>query len=119
LGARREDVLPLAEAFLGGARRLDPGAAAALVAHDWPGNVRELANRVRRALALATGAAITAADLGLGDDGAAPAEHVPLERSQLEAALLNARGSVSRAAASLGVSRQALYRRMEKLGVVL
>ena len=120
LRERREDVLPLAEAFLSASgRELDASAREALLAHDWPGNVRELQNRTQRAIALGTGETITAADLGL----AAPAEQRPaevsLERRQIEIALLNAGGSVLRAAELLGVSRQALYRRMEKLGIVI
>jgi two-component system response regulator HydG len=68
LRRRGEDILPLAMAFLdlsgGGApRRFDPGAEAALLAHDWPGNARELRNRVERASILADGPAITASDL--------------------------------------------------------
>jgi len=120
LRQRREDVLPLADAFLGdAAKSLDEGAKSALLVHDWPGNVRELQNRVQRALALSSAGTITAADLGFGAAGESRAEEVPLERAQIEAALLNANGSVSRAAEVLGLSRQALYRRMEKLGVVL
>ena len=118
LRERREDVLPLAEAFLGG-KHLDDGARATLIAHDWPGNVRELQNRVQRALALTTTDFISAADLGFGAAGEARVEEVPLEKAQIEAALLNANGSVSRASEALGLSRQALYRRMEKLGIVL
>jgi DNA-binding NtrC family response regulator len=117
---RREDVLPLAESFLEtSGKLLDASARSALVAHDWPGNVRELQNRVRRAMALSAGTSITAADLGFGEAGEARAEEVPFERAQIEAALLNANGSVSRASEALGLSRQALYRRMEKLGIVL
>ena len=117
---RREDVLPLAESFLESSRKqLDDSAKSALLGHDWPGNVRELQNRVRRAMALSAGATITAADLGFGEAGEARAEEVPFERAQIEAALLNANGSVSRASEALGLSRQALYRRMEKLGIVL
>jgi DNA-binding NtrC family response regulator len=117
---RREDVLPLAEAFLGRTgKTLEESARAALLMHDWPGNVRELQNRVQRATALSTGETITATDLGFGAAGEARAEEVPIERTQIETALLNANGSVSRAAEALGLSRQALYRRMEKLGVVL
>ncbi|HET7435301.1 MAG TPA: sigma-54 dependent transcriptional regulator [Thermoanaerobaculia bacterium] len=115
---RREDVLPLAHAFLT-SKKLDSAAASALVGHDWPGNVRELQNRIQRAMALSTGETITAEDLGFGAAGEARAEEVPIERTQIETALLNANGSVSRAAEALGLSRQALYRRMEKLGVVL
>lgn len=118
LGQRREDVLPLAEAFAGG-KKLDDSARAALLAHDWPGNVRELQNRVDRAKALSTGEAITAIDLGFGAAGEARLEDIPMERMQIETALLNANGNVSHAAEALGISRQALYRRMDKLGIVL
>jgi DNA-binding NtrC family response regulator len=119
LRERREDVLPLADAFLAGKKELEAPARAALLSHEWPGNVRELQNRVQRALALSTGETITAEDLGFGAGGESRAEEIPLERAQVETALLNANGSVSRAAEALGLSRQALYRRMEKLGVVL
>jgi len=124
LRERREDVLPLAEAFLGVARasgapkRLAEPARAALLMHEWPGNVRELQNRILRATALSHDEVITAEDLGFGAARESAAD-VPLERQQIEIALLNASGSVSRAADALGISRQALYRRMEKLGIVL
>ncbi|MGN6186568.1 MAG: sigma-54-dependent transcriptional regulator, partial [Thermoanaerobaculia bacterium] len=117
---RREDVLPLAETFLGrSGKSLDETARAALLMHEWPGNVRELQNRVQRAIALSTGDAITSEDLGFGASGESRVDEIPIERTQIETALLNANGSVSRAAEALGLSRQALYRRMEKLGVVL
>ncbi len=120
LAGRREDVLPLAETFLKPPKKpLSEAAKSALLAHDWPGNVRELQNRIMRATAIAENDAITPADLGFsGAAGSQPAEASP-ERAQIEIALLNANGSVSRAAESLGLSRQALYRRMEKLGIVL
>ena len=118
LRQRREDVLPLAEAFLAG-KSLDAAAKAVLVAHEWPGNVRELQNRVQRAIALSSGDVVTPADLGFGAVGEARTEVAPLERTHIETALLNANGSVSRASEALGMSRQALYRRMEKLGIVL
>jgi DNA-binding NtrC family response regulator len=118
LRERREDVIPLAEAFLAQGKRLGDAARAALLAHDWPGNVRELQNRVMRATALSGGEVITAEELGFGAAREAAVE-VPVERAQIEMALLNANGSVSRAAEALGVSRQALYRRMEKLGIVV
>jgi DNA-binding NtrC family response regulator len=119
LRQRREDVLPLADAFVKPPRKLDEGARAALLAYDWPGNVRELQNRIARATAVSTGETLTATDLGLVADADPRAEDVPFEKAQIEMALLNAKGSVSRAAEALGLSRQALYRRMEKLGVVL
>jgi DNA-binding NtrC family response regulator len=119
LKQRREDVLPLAEAFLKPPKQLSDAARQALLAHDWPGNVRELQNRIQRAMAVTTGEAITPAGLNLGPEAATKVEDVPLERREIETALLNANGSVSRAAEGLGISRQALYRRMEKLGIVL
>jgi len=119
LRQRREDVLALADAFVKPPKKLDKGARAALLAHEWPGNVRELQNRIARATAVSTGDTLTAADLGLAADADSRTEDVPFERTQIEMALLNAKGSVSRAAEALGLSRQALYRRMEKLGVVL
>jgi DNA-binding NtrC family response regulator len=120
LRERREDILPLAQSFLGRAPKpLEESARNALLSHDWPGNVRELQNRVQRATALSRGETLSAADLGFGEAGEARVEEIPIERTQLETALLNANGSVSRAAEALGLSRQALYRRMEKLGVVM
>ena len=120
LRQRRDDVLPLAEAFLAGTgKRLDAAARAVLLEHDWPGNVRELQNRVQRAVALSHGDVISTADLGFGASAEGAPEEVPLERARIESALLDAEGSVSRAAEALGLSRQALYRRMEKLGIVL
>ena len=80
--------------------------------------MRELQNRIQRAMAIANNDVLTAEDLGFGAAREQQAE-VPVERGQIELALLNANGSVSRAAEGLGLSRQALYRRMEKLGIVL
>ena len=115
LRERREDVVPLAESFLQPPKSLGAAARNALLSHDWPGNVRELQNRILRATVISAGDVITPEDLGFGESRETTAD-VPVERSQIEIALLNANGSVSRAAEALGVSRQALYRRMEKLG---
>jgi DNA-binding NtrC family response regulator len=121
LRERREDVLALAEAFLEAPKKLDGSARAALLAHDWPGNVRELQNRILRATAMASADTIAADDLGFRSAATQSAafEEAPLEKTQIETALLNANGSVSKAAETLGLSRQSLYRRMEKLGIVL
>jgi DNA-binding NtrC family response regulator len=120
LNDRREDVLPLAETFLASSKKtLGHVAREALLAHSWSGNVRELQNRIQRAVAVSSADVITPEDLGLIADAAQRAEETPLERTQIEVALLNANGSVSRAAEALGLSRQALYRRMEKLGIVI
>ncbi len=116
LAARPADILPLAMSFLGGAKALHPSAQAALLAHPWPGNVRELKNVMARAALLATSETIKAADLGLPNAPALQAEAEP-DRDAIGAALARAGGVVAQAAAELGLSRQALYRRMERLGI--
>ena len=121
LAERREDVLPLARAFLGERfTSLRERSIEMLLTHDWPGNVRELQNRILRATVIAEGEDIRPEDLGFGRDGGRDVDaEAPLEKLQIEMALLNAQGSVSRAAEALQMSRQALYRRMERLGIVL
>jgi DNA-binding NtrC family response regulator len=118
---RPRDILPLAEAFLPPGKRLGDGAREALARHRWPGNVRELRNVMQRAGLLARGEEITAGDLGLVDSPppaeAAPAGDGELDRETIEQALGRHGGVVSQAAAELGLSRQALYRRMERLGI--
>jgi DNA-binding NtrC family response regulator len=116
LAARPADILPLAASFLANGRSLHAGAGAALLAHGWPGNVRELKNVMARASLLASGPVINAADLGL-PACAAPANEVEPDRAAISQALARANGVVAQAAAELGLSRQALYRRMERLGI--
>ena len=117
LAERRKDILPLAEHFLGRDLTLSEDARRALLHHAWPGNVRELRNAVDRARLLARDGVVHAADLNL------PLPRHPLGdeegpgKQALEAALRAAGGNISRAASALGLSRQALYRRMERLGM--
>jgi DNA-binding NtrC family response regulator len=121
LAERPGDILPLAEHFLGGRKPLSEPARAALLRHAWPGNVRELKNTMQRASLLATGAQITVADLGLpaaaGPVAQALAAEAEPDREVIEQALARAHGVVAQAAAELGLSRQALYRRMDRLGI--
>nr|WP_315397479.1 sigma-54 dependent transcriptional regulator [uncultured Duganella sp.] len=121
LAGRPADILPLARHFLAAARpdlALHPAAQAALLAHAWPGNVRELKNVMARAGLLAQGDTIKVGDLGLpaaaagADDGTREPD-----RDAIGLALRRAGGVVAQAAAELGLSRQALYRRMERLGI--
>ena len=129
LAERPDDVLPLARHFLsrfaaerGEPLRYSAEAEGALRRYDWPGNVRELENRVRRASLVAPGSEIAEADLGLG---AAEGSEVPqdlsedemVQRERLLSVLEEEQGVVTKAAERLGISRQALYRRMDKLGV--
>jgi DNA-binding NtrC family response regulator len=115
LAERVDDILPLARHFLASGLRLSVDAREALRRHPWPGNVRELKNALQRAALLATGSEITAADLAL--PGAAPPPDEELDRGTVEAALARAGGRIAQAAADLGLSRQALYRRMDKLSI--
>jgi DNA-binding NtrC family response regulator len=119
LARRREDILPLARHFLGGGEReLSAEAERALLRHSWPGNVRELQNVIRRACLLSATPAIGAQSLGLpAAEQTESAAEPAVDRAAVEQALQRAAGVVAHAARELGLSRQALYRRMEKLGI--
>ncbi|WP_369934299.1 sigma-54-dependent transcriptional regulator [Xanthomonas tesorieronis] len=118
LADRPGDILPLAEHFLSGAKALSAGAAQALQRHAWPGNVRELRNVVQRAELLAGGRSIEATDLNLPKPAAQrPAAGAEPDRERIVAVLGRANGVIAQAAAELGMSRQALYRRMDRYGI--
>jgi len=125
LRERRDDILPLAASFLSAAlrssgsraERFSDDARNALLSYDWPGNVRELQNRVQRGVVTASGEVISAPDLGFAGEG--PAAVAADERVQLERLFVESGGSVSSVAKALGISRQALYRKMERLGITL
>jgi len=125
---RRDDIALLAEHFL---RRyaqryrkaisgFDPAARQLLHEHSWPGNVRELDHAVERAVLLVSGSLVRAADLGLRQSAAAsPArlEEMSLEEVEhhlIQRTLARYDGNVSQAAKALGLSRSAMYRRMQK-----
>jgi DNA-binding NtrC family response regulator len=131
LRERRDDILPLAQQFLEqNAQRyrkrfrgFEEAAVTALLTHPWPGNVRELDHAVERGVLMGRGDFVRAQDLGL--QPAAPAaapprlEELPLEeveRVLIQKALARY-GNVSQAAQALGLSRSALYRRLEKHGL--
>jgi DNA-binding NtrC family response regulator len=116
LAERQEDILPLARHFLEPGFTLTPDALRALTRYHWPGNVRELRNAIHRACLLSVDNIITAKSLAL-PVAAEPADGSHVDREAIERALLGADGVVAHAARDLGLSRQALYRRMEKLGL--
>jgi DNA-binding NtrC family response regulator len=120
LAERPGDIGPLAEHFLAGEKPLSTQARDALQRHAWPGNVRELRNVLQRASLLAQGVRIEAGDLNLPRAAvsrpAAPATGEP-DRARIEQALARAQGVIAQAAAELGLSRQALYRRMDRYGI--
>ncbi len=134
LRERREDVLPLARRFLGEfagsfarpLRGFTTLAEDALLAHDFPGNVRELRNRLERAVALAEGALVTAADLfperaaARRSDATVPTladARDAAERRAITAALAQTGGDVTRAAEWLQVSRSTLFEKLRRLGL--
>jgi len=143
LAERSEDIVPLSEHYLADLASdstplsLTEDAVAALLGYEWPGNVRELQNRLQRASLVCREGSIRASDLALpkpekkttlevpsspdsktSSDTKTRASWTPgAEREQIEEALSRAQGIVAKAAAELGLSRQALYRRMERLGL--
>jgi DNA-binding NtrC family response regulator len=124
LAERSEDIVPLAEHFLGSDMRLSADAQAAMLRYPWPGNVRELRNVMERAKLLARADTVHAADLNLAALRRGPALLVVeaseiAARHEIERTLRAARGNISRAAQALGISRQSLYRRMERFGISL
>ncbi|MCD4750648.1 MAG: sigma-54 dependent transcriptional regulator [Thermoanaerobaculales bacterium] len=122
LHERLDDILPLArfflDAFKAGAKYLSPAAEQALLDHPWPGNVRELENRIQRATVVSSRPEIDVEDLGF-DSG--QNSHAPKDRNEelqpVIDALDSSDGVVAHAAEVLGISRQALYRKMNKLGI--
>ena len=92
-----------------------------LLKHQWPGNIRELDHTVERAVLMAQDNLVRVADLGLHQDGEAPVrlEEMSLEEVEsffIKKALARYDGNVSQAAEALGLSRGALYRRLQKFG---
>ncbi|WP_374356530.1 sigma-54-dependent transcriptional regulator [Chitinimonas sp.] len=138
LRARRDDIVLLAEHYLRhyarqygkAARPLDASAALALSQHSWPGNVRALRHACERAVILSASASYLPGDFGLDGEALSAAQPVPAaasasealglaerERAAVAAAMQRAEGNISAAAKLLGVSRAALYRKLEKHGL--
>ncbi|HEX4951106.1 MAG TPA: sigma-54 dependent transcriptional regulator [Blastocatellia bacterium] len=130
LRERQADIAPLARHFLWqqlqryrkNIEGFDAGALQAMLNYEWPGNVRELEHSVERAVLMASGTTIRAADLGLASssESAGNLEELSLEEVEallIKKALARCDGNVSRAADALGLSRSALYRRLEKYGL--
>ena len=133
LRERTEDIPILASHFLDvqgqkygrPGMRFDAGALEALIAYTWPGNVRELEHAVERALLMAQGDTVGAEDLllrrrGGGEGSSARLEEMTLEdveRHLIQKSLVRHAGNVSDAARALGLSRSALYRRMQHFDI--
>jgi DNA-binding NtrC family response regulator len=127
---RRRDIPLLAEHFL---RRyceryrkaltgFDPAAMQLMLEYVWPGNVRELDHAIERAVLLATGQMVRSSDLGLRFDTDRQQRFDELSLEQVEEMLVRKAmdrfgGNISQAAEALGLSRSALYRRLQKYGI--
>jgi DNA-binding NtrC family response regulator len=131
LRERVEDMAPLAEHFLRQHTQryrkrilgFDATALAAMARHEWPGNVRELDHAVERAVLMTGADRIRASDLALrpaGAGGGEKLEDASLEEVEcflIKKALARYEGNVSRAAEALGLSRSAMYRRLQRFGL--
>jgi DNA-binding NtrC family response regulator len=130
LRERGDDILRLAQRFLSqhaqhhrrSVETFSDAALSALRRYAWPGNVRELNHVIERAVLMARGAAIEPADLQLSAVPSGPVDRRPMTLDEVEldairAALARHDGNVVAAADELGMSRSALYRRMEKFGL--
>jgi two-component system, NtrC family, response regulator len=131
LRARKADAALLAHSFVRrfaseqrrGAMTLLPDALDAIEAHNWPGNVRELENVIKRAVIMADGQKIGAADVGLdtpeGDASTLNLRQVrdEAEKGAVVRVLARVNGNLSKAAELLGVSRPTLYDLMDRFGL--
>jgi DNA-binding NtrC family response regulator len=130
LRERREDIAALATHFLGvharryrkGISGFDHNALQAMLENAWQGNVRELNHVVERAVLMSQGNCIKASDLALrATSTASPRlEDMSLEDVEeflIKKALARYGGNVSHAASALGLSRSALYRRLQRFGL--
>ncbi|MGN7719407.1 sigma-54-dependent transcriptional regulator [Chitinophaga sp. 22620] len=124
---RKEDIVPLAEYFLGLYRKkynrpvafLHESLTAQLEKYDWPGNIRELQHAIERAVILCQGKTLMPKDVFVKTNAAAESLDTgfnleEMERNMISQALKKCNGNITDAARELGLSRAALYRRMEK-----
>ena len=127
---RRQDIPLLATHFLSRyaqryrkpLKTFDPPAMQAMLEYAWPGNVRELDHAVERAVLLSSGEAVRVSDLSLKAprDSAQRLEELSLEEVEsllIRKAVDRYGGNISQAAEALGLSRSALYRRLQKYGI--
>ncbi|KAF7781676.1 hypothetical protein PRUB_b0980 [Pseudoalteromonas rubra] len=120
LKSRSDDIIPLISHFLPD-RELSLSAESALLSYDWPGNVRELENACKRAAVLNPQGVLEVDDFGL-QPISAPAQTPDSGKqepgkAELEAAMRQFQGVIAKVARHFGMSRQALYRRLQKHGI--
>jgi DNA-binding NtrC family response regulator len=130
LRERRQDISSLAMHFLRHytqryrkpAQNIDPSAMQAMLEYSWPGNVRELDHAIERAVLLASGDIIRVSDLALRSSRESPQRLEDLSLEDVESFLIRKAierhsGNITQAADALGLSRSALYRRLQKYGI--
>ncbi|MFC3123120.1 sigma-54-dependent transcriptional regulator [Agaribacter flavus] len=127
LSERQDDIIPLVMHFLP-QRTLSFDAEKRLISHSWPGNVRELENACKRVSVFKPEGIIEASDFALNDKTSVTAMSseasvnitktaVEPSRADIESAMREHSGVIARVARQFGMSRQALYRRLNKLGI--
>jgi DNA-binding NtrC family response regulator len=130
LRERRQDISQLAMYFLNRyaeryrklAKTLDPSAMQAMLEYSWPGNVRELDHAIERAVLLSSGDLVRVSDLSLRNPRENTQRMEDLSLEEVESLLIRKAidrfgGNISQAADALGLSRSALYRRLQKYGI--
>jgi DNA-binding NtrC family response regulator len=133
LRERREDIMPLANAFLKrfaaqanrDIRGFNPGAVERLTAFDWPGNIRQLQNEVQRAVLLVEGNEVNAADLSIASAKTESSEGTDgnftllegVERNAIVQILKETGGNKLETAKRLGLGRQTLYNKIKAYGI--
>ncbi len=120
LAERPDDILPLAQHFLNN-RELTPDTEHALLAHSWPGNVRELENACKRAAVLKPSGTINLSDFALQTSKAQSTTTATstqeITKQEIEDAMHRHQGVIAKVARQFGMSRQALYRRLQKFEI--
>lgn len=130
LRERGNDIILLAEYFAQKLSRrykmddvaIDESAKSKLMGHSWPGNVRELQHVIERGIVLSTGGTLEASDIEFSKPASPQSSHATLNLEALEQeaimkAIERSNGNLSQAASLLGISRYALYRKLEKFGL--
>lgn len=120
LAERRDDILPLLNRFIDINKKLSLSAIKQLQDYAWPGNVRELENACKRASLLAANDILQADDFGIKLGATAPfraAKQAEPNQQMIEFVMRENCGVIAQAARQLGISRQALYRRLDKFGI--
>lgn len=110
LTQRQADIVPLAEYFIGSEYSLGDETRQVLTSYAWPGNVRELENACKRALVFAESSILAPSDFQLNTQTTSVID----EKAQIEKVLIKHNGVIKHTATELGLSRQTLYRRIEK-----